>query len=91
VIAQESLLVTLVNLVDRIPTSLPPVKRGRGRPKYYPDRLFLKSLVIMIVRHLHKVHKLLSVLDQPPAEMRTLRTLMTVSGRYSTGAHGNVA
>ncbi len=38
----ESLLVTLVKLVDRIPMP-PPPKRGRGRPKFYPDRLFLKA------------------------------------------------
>ena len=54
-IAQESLLITLVKLVDRIPESPPPPKRGRGRPKIYPDRLFLKASVIMIVRHLHQV------------------------------------
>lgn len=81
-ILQESLLVTLVKLVDRIPTPPPPPKRGRGRPKYYPDRLFLKALVMMIIRHLHKVHELLSVLDQPTAEMQALRALMTVNGRY---------
>jgi hypothetical protein len=62
-IAQESLLVTLIRLVDRIPILPLPAKRGRGRPKYYPDRLF------MIVRHLHRVHELLSVLDQPTAHM----------------------
>lgn len=42
---------------------LPPAKRRRGKPKFYPDRLFLKALVIMIVRHLHNVHGLLSVLS----------------------------
>lgn len=83
-IPQESLLVTLVKLVDRIPAPPPPAKRGRGRPKYYPDQLFLKALVIMIVRHLHKVHELLSVLDQPTAEMQALRALMTTKGRYPT-------
>ena len=57
-IHQDSLLVTLVKLVDRIPMPPPPAKRGPGRPKVYPDRLFLKALVIMIVRHLHKVHAL---------------------------------
>lgn len=36
----------------------------------------------MIIRHLHKVHELLSVLDQPTVEMSTLRVLMTVNGRY---------
>ena len=81
-IVQESLLVTLVMLIDRIPTPPPPPRRGRGRPKVYPDRLFLKALVIMIVRHLHKVHELLSVLDQPTAEMQALRGLMIVNGRY---------
>ena len=81
-IAQESLLVTLVKLVDRIPMPPPPPKRARGRPKVYSDRLFLKAVVIMIVRHLHRVHELLSVLEQPTAEMATLRSLLTVNGRY---------
>jgi hypothetical protein len=58
----------------------PPRKRERGRPYVYPDRLFLKALVIMIVRHLHRVHELLSVLEEPTAEMQALRALLTVSG-----------
>lgn len=81
-IAQESLLVTLVKLVDRVPMPPSPLKRERGRPKFYPDRLFLKALVIMIIRHLHKVHELLSVLEQQTAEMQTLRALLTTDGRY---------
>jgi len=81
-ILQESLLVTLVKLVDRIPMPPEPSKRGRGRPKTYPDRLFLKALVIMIVRHLHKVYELLSVLEQPTLEMQELRSLLTENGRY---------
>jgi hypothetical protein len=81
-IVQDSLLVTLVEWVDRLPEPPAPVKRGRGRPKVYPDQLFLKALVIMIVRHLHKVHELLSVLAQPTPEMETLRALLTVKGRY---------
>jgi len=36
----------------------------------------------MIVRHLHKVHELLSVLEQPTSEMQTLRALLTENGRY---------
>jgi hypothetical protein len=84
-IGQEPLLVTLVRLVDRLPEPPPPPKRGRGRPKTYPDRLFLKALVIMIVRRLHTVHELLAVLAQPTAEMRTLRGLLTLpDGRYPT-------
>jgi hypothetical protein len=36
----------------------------------------------MIVRHLHTVHELLSVLDQPTPEMQLLRTLLTLDGQY---------
>jgi hypothetical protein len=52
-IGQETLLVALVRLVDRLPAPPPPAKRGRGRARTYPDHLVLKALVIMIVRHLH--------------------------------------
>jgi DDE family transposase len=79
-----SLLVTLVQLVDRLPAPPPPTRRARGRPSFYPDRLFLKALVIMIVRHLHRVHELLAVLEQPTPEMQALRALLTVNGRYPT-------
>jgi hypothetical protein len=39
-IRRDSLLVTLVKLVDRVPmpSSLP--QRGKGRPRVYSDRLF---------------------------------------------------
>jgi hypothetical protein len=81
-VSQDSLLVTLVQLVDRLPMPTPPQKRGRGHPQVYPDRLFLKAIVIMIVRHLHNVHELLSVLAQPTAEMRRLRDLVSEHGRF---------
>jgi hypothetical protein len=48
----------------------------------YSDRLFLKALVIMIVRHLHTVHELLSVLAQPTAEMRRLREELSEHGQF---------
>ena len=80
-VTERSLLETLVQLVDRIP--LPPAPpRGRGKPKVYPDRLFLKALVIMIVRHLPKVHTLLTVLEQPTPEMVRLRALLTAGEQY---------
>ena len=77
-IGQHSLLVTLVELVDRLPVPPPAEnKRGPGRPRVYTDRLFLKALVVMIVRRLHTVTELLSVLAQPTPEMQRLRVLLT--------------
>ena len=77
-----SLLVAFVRFVDRLPMPAPHRKRGRGRPNLYTDRLFLKALVIMIVRRLHKVNELLGVLGQPTEEMRALRALLVERGRY---------
>ena len=82
-IAQRSLLVTMVLLIDRIPTPPPPARR-RGHPLVYPDRLFLKALVIMILRHLHRVHELLAVLNEPTDEMVALRALLVLGGRFPT-------
>lgn len=80
-IPDEPLLVILVRLVDHIPA--PPLsQRKRGHPKVYSDRLFLKALIIMMIKHLHKVHELLSVLEQPTAEMQTLRSLLTEKKRF---------
>lgn len=73
-VSQDSLLVMFVKPADRL--SMLPQKRGRWRPTVHSDRLFLKALVIMIVRHLHTVHELLSVLAQPTDEMHTLRLLL---------------
>lgn len=80
-IPKASLLVLLVQLVDRLPTPAPPPRR-RGRPDYYADRLFLKALVIMIIRRLRTAYELLAVLAQPTAEMQTLRGLLTVGERF---------
>ena len=73
-------------LVEHIPLPAPP-RRGRGRPRVYSDRLFLKALVIMIVRHLPTVHTLLAVLDQPTAEMQRLRALLDRAGPLPRPAH----
>jgi hypothetical protein len=80
-VPQESVLVMLVRLVDRIPQPPPAPTRPRGRPRVYSDRLFLKALVIMIVRHLTTAYELLSVLAAPTAEMQTLRVLLLEQDR----------
>lgn len=60
----EYLLVTLVKMVDRIPTPPPQQKRGRGRPQTYPDKLIIKALIIMVIRRLYSAYSLLAFLEQ---------------------------
>src|SRR3954453_5688377 len=81
-VPEPSILIALVQLVDRLP--LPPAAPRRGRPAVYSDHLFLKALVIMIVKHLPQVHTLLAVLEQPTPAMQRLRALLTEHGRYPT-------
>lgn len=80
-VLDTSLLVTLVALIDRIPRP-PAGAPRRGRPVIYSDRLFLKALVIMVLKRLPTVHALLAVLEQPTPEMRRLRALLTEDGRF---------
>jgi plasmid stabilization system protein ParE len=80
-ITQDTVLVQLIRLIERIP-SPPPRRRRRGRPTFYSEKLFLKALVIMIVRRLHKVGELLAVLDEPTPEMRMVRELLCEQGRF---------
>lgn len=81
-VAESSVLVALVRLVDRVPIPAAPPRRGPGRPHVYPDRLFLQALVIMIVKHLSTVNALLAVLAEPTPEMQRLRAFLRVDGRY---------
>jgi hypothetical protein len=80
-ITQDSVLVQLIRLVERIP-SPPPPRRRRGRPIVYSEKLFLKALVIMIVRRLHRVGELLAVLEEPTSEMKMVRELLCEEGRF---------
>ena len=83
-VPQESLLVILVGLIDLIRMPPEPVHRKRGHPKTYPDRLFLKALVIMIVQQVHTPSSLLAILTQPTAEMQVLRQELSLSdGRFA--------
>jgi hypothetical protein len=81
-IAQDTVLVQLIRLIDRIPTPPPPSRRSPGRPIVYSNRLFLKALLIMIVRRLHKVGELLAVLEEPTPQMREVRGLLSEEGRF---------
>lgn len=81
-IAHPSPLVTMLGMLDRLPALPSSAPRGRGRPKEYSDRLFLKALVIMIVRRLAKVHELLSVLEEPTQEMQQLKHILHEKGRF---------
>ncbi len=82
-VPQERVRVMLVRLVDRLPLppSAPSPTRPRGRPRVYVDRLFLKVLVIMLVRRLTTAYELLSVLAEPTAELQTLRLLLVEQDR----------
>jgi hypothetical protein len=83
-VPQDSLLIVLVGLVDLIPTPPEPKQRKRGRLKTYPDKLFLKALVIMIIRQVHTPSGLLAILAQPSAEMQALRQRLTLpNGRFA--------
>ena len=77
-----SVLVSIVSLIDRIPEPAKPIKRSRGRPQIYDDKLFLKALVIMIIRRLASAYALYQVLEQPNQEMQVLRGLLSVAGKY---------
>lgn len=79
-VLEDSPTVLLVALVDRIP--VPPRGPRRGRPPIYSDRLFLKALVVMVLKRLPTAHALLAVLDQPTPEMRRLRALLTEDDRF---------
>jgi hypothetical protein len=81
-IYQDSVLVQLIRLVERIPTPQPLPRRPRGRPYLYSEKLFMKALVIMIVRRLHRVGELLAVLEEPTPEMRMVRQLLAEEGRF---------
>jgi hypothetical protein len=69
-------------LVECIPTPQPPPQRPRGRPYLYSEKLFMKALVIMIVRRLHRVGELLAVLEEPTSQMRMVRQVLCEEGRF---------
>ena len=79
-----SILVSLLGLVEQIPTPPPPVKRQRGRQEVYSDKLFLKALMVMIIRRLYTAYALLSFLDQDDPVAHQICPLLTEHGRFPT-------
>lgn len=78
---RDRLLLQLLRLVDMIPEPPPPSKRQRGRPHVYPERLFLKLLILMILRRLYRVYELFTVLEQPSTEIAEIRALLFPDGK----------
>ena len=79
-----SILVSLLALVEQIPMPLPPAKRKRGRQETYSDKLFVKALIIMIIRRLYTAYALLHFLAQDDPVALQLRPLLTEHGRFPT-------
>ena len=55
-----SILVSILWLVEQIPTPSPSAKRQRGRQETYADKLFVKALIVMIIRRLYTAYALLN-------------------------------
>jgi hypothetical protein len=83
-ISGESILVSLVRLVDSLPFPPPPSHRQRGRQPTYSERLIVKAVVIMIIRRLHTAWALLAFLQQDDPIVAQLRPLLTEHGRFPT-------
>src|SRR5215468_2250729 len=79
-----SILVSLLWLVEQIPTTPPPVKRQRGRQEFYSDKLFVKALIVMIIRRLYTAYALLNFLEQADPVAQQIRPLLTEHGRCPT-------
>ncbi len=81
-LTQMSLLVRLVKLIEIVPSPPPPVKRPRGKPPTYTDKLMLKALIIMIIRRLYTATALLAFLQQDDVVVKELRELLHEDGSF---------
>jgi hypothetical protein len=78
----DSILVSLVTLVDHLPWPPQPDKRPRGCPRRYSERLIMQALLIMIIRRLYSAYALLRFLEQDDPVVRNLRPLLVEQGRF---------
>src|SRR5262245_13276980 len=81
-LTQGSILVSLLWLVEQLPTPPPPVKRQRGRPEFYSDTLCVKGLIVMILRRLSTAYALLSFLEQADPVAYQIRPMLTEHGSF---------
>jgi hypothetical protein len=79
-----SILVSFLWLVEQIPTPPPPVKRQRGRQEFYSGKLFVKALIVMIMRRLSTAYALLYFLEQDDPVAQRIRPLLREHGRFPT-------
>lgn len=80
-LAERRILVSLLALVEHLP-SPPPQKPKRGRQETYSDKLFIKALIVMIIRRLYSAYALLGFLAQPDPLAQAIRALLTEDGRF---------
>ncbi len=78
----DSILVSLVCLVDSLPFPLPPARHQRGRPQTYSEQLLVKALLVMIIRRLYTAWALLAFLHQADPVVAQLRPLLTEHGQF---------
>jgi hypothetical protein len=83
-ISGDSILVSLVRLVDSLPFPPPPTRRKRGRQQPYADQLLVKALVVMIIRRWYTAWALLAFLPQDDPVVQPLRPLLTAHARLPT-------
>jgi len=83
-LTQGSILVSLLWLVELMPTPPPPAKRKRGRQETYSDKLFVKALVVMIIRRLYTAYALLNFLEQDDPLTRQVKVLLSEDGGFPT-------
>lgn len=80
-VADASVLPTLLTLVDRIPFP-PSATPAIGRPPVYSPRLIVKALVVMVLKRWYRVGTFYAAVTQPTPEMRQLRAHLTEDGRF---------
>ena len=81
-LAERRILVSLLSLVEHLPSPPPPQKRQRGRQETYSDKLFIKALIVMIIRRLYSAYALLDFLAQPDPLAQQVRLLLTEDGGF---------